>query len=149
MGNSFTSVYIHAVWSTKYRNHQITPSIKLEVESLLISVAKELGVGTVSIFAMPNHVHMLLRIKSPVLISEVIGKAKGRTSKRINEKYGHILQWQQGYGAFSISASHVARVKNYIENQVKHHETHNFEEEYLKWLVDYQVEYEDRYVFGD
>ncbi|NVK28594.1 MAG: IS200/IS605 family transposase [Flavobacteriia bacterium] len=149
MGNSFTSVYIHAVWSTKYRRHQITPSIKLEVESLLVSVAKELGAETVSIFAMPDHVHMLLRIKSPVQFSDVIGKAKGRTSKRINEKYGRILQWQQGYGAFSISASHVPRVKNYIENQIQHHKAYGFEEEYLKWLRDYQVEYQDKYVFED
>ena len=38
-------------------------------------------------------------------------------------------------------------VINYIMTQEEHHKIKTFKEEYLKMLVDFEVEYEEKYLF--
>jgi hypothetical protein len=61
---------------------------------------------------------------------------------------GRGFSWQEGYGAFSVSASQVPVVKKYIENQEEHHRKRNFEEEFVALLRNCGIEYDERYVFG-
>ena len=57
------------------------------------------------------------------------------------------FSWQEGYGAFSYSKSHVSRVANYIEKQEEHHKKKTFLDEYKKILKDFDLEYDERYIF--
>ncbi len=57
------------------------------------------------------------------------------------------FEWQEGYGAFSVSASQVRSVVSYIDGQKEHHRKKTFEEEFLEFLDNYGVEYDRRYVF--
>ena len=57
------------------------------------------------------------------------------------------FSWQEGFGAFSYSKSHVSRVANYIETQEQHHKKKTFVEEYKKILKDVDLEYDERYIF--
>jgi putative transposase len=74
---------------------------------------------------------------------------KGSSSKWINEKkfLKVKFEWQEGYGAFSYSKSHVAAVKKYINNQEQHHKTKTFQEEYLDFLKAFEVASDERFVF--
>ena len=74
---------------------------------------------------------------------------KGSSSKWINQK-GFVegkFTWQEGYGAFSYSKSNLKTVINYIENQEQHHKKRTFIEEYLDLLSEFEMEYDERYVF--
>ena len=76
---------------------------------------------------------------------------KANSSKLINEKkfLKVKFEWQEGYGAFSYSKSHVENVIKYIQNQEERHKTKSFKEEYLEFLEAFEVEYDERYIFKE
>ena len=57
------------------------------------------------------------------------------------------FEWQEGYGAFSYSYNAIDNVIAYINNQKEHHRKKTFQEEYLVFLENYQIEYKDEYLF--
>jgi putative transposase len=59
---------------------------------------------------------------------------------------GH-FNWQEGFGAFSYSKSHVDRVCKYILDQERHHQKQTFKHEYVGLLDKFEVDYEDRFLF--
>jgi REP element-mobilizing transposase RayT len=70
-------------------------------------------------------------MKSTQSISQIVKTIKGESSKWLNDVklVEGVFEWQEGYGAFSVSPTHLKRVRNYIKNQEKHHLNRNFEEE--------------------
>ena len=54
--------------------------------------------------------------------------------------------WQEGYGAFTVSASQRDAVRHYIEQQAEHHRTRTFREEYLELLHRSGVKFDERYL---
>ena len=54
--------------------------------------------------------------------------------------------WQEGYGAFSVSPSQCTVVREYIQNQEKHHRKLTFREEYTAFLKRAGIDYDERYV---
>lgn len=59
------------------------------------------------------------------------------------------IRWQEGYGAFSYSRSHVKNVINYILNQEEHHRKRTFAEEYEDFLKQFEIDYNSLYLFKD
>jgi hypothetical protein len=55
--------------------------------------------------------------------------------------------WQTGYGAFSVSPRDLDTVRNYIANQEEHHRKLTFQEEFLKFLKEYEIEYDEKYLW--
>lgn len=84
-------------------------------------------------------------------VSDLLQDIKGNSSKWINEKkfLKVKFEWQEGYGAFSYSKSHVNTVIDYIKNQEQHHSIKSFREEYLAFLKLFEVDYDERYIFKD
>ena len=100
---------------------------------------------------MPDHLHIFIGMRPTQSISDLLQDIKGSSSKWINEKkfLKVKFEWQEGYGAFSYSKSHVNDVINYIQNQENHHKKESFREEYLKFLKVFEIEYDERYIFKE
>jgi hypothetical protein len=83
-------------------------------------------------------------------MSEVIRKAKSNSSSWAKSLGGMLskFSWQGGYGAFSIHQLQAEQVKNYIRNQHEHHRLRSFQEEYLDFLREYEVSYDERYIWS-
>lgn len=98
---------------------------------------------------MPDHTHVLLGLKPNIAPSDLIGDIKTGSTNHINEQQwlGCRFAWQQGYGAFSVSYSHLGRVVAYIRNQTAHHRRKSFQQEYVEFLERNQVPYDERYIF--
>ncbi len=97
-----------------------------------------------------DHVHALLILPPTMPLAKAVQFLKGSSSKWINETVGE-FSWQEGYGAFSVSASQTADVVRYIQNQHAHHAKKTFEEEFLEFLEflkKYGVSYEPAHVLG-
>ena len=96
-----------------------------------------------------DHVHGLLAIRLNVSVADAMRKWKTLSSKWIHETFAEsaAFAWQEGYGAFSVSRSNVSRVIASIDNQVEHHRTRTFQEEFLEFLKRHQVEFDPRYVW--
>jgi putative transposase len=106
--------------------------------------AKSLAVG-----GWKDHVHILIGLPVSISVSDFMSWVKSNSSAWINKK-GFIrgkFQWQSGFGAFSFSKSQRDVVINYIVNQEEHHKKQTFKEEYMKMLTDFEVSYEEKYLF--
>ena len=93
--------------------------------------------------------HVLLGLKPNIALSELIGDIKTGSTNHINERRWircH-FSWQEGYGAFSVSHSHLDRVVKYIRSQPTHHRRKSFQREYLEFLERHHVPYDERYIF--
>ncbi len=70
------------------------------------------------------------------------------TSKWIKTKFAlDEFRWQSGYGAFSISPSHIDAVVGYIQNQEEHHKRESFQNEFRRLCRKYGIEIDERYVW--
>jgi putative transposase len=102
-----------------------------------------------AIHCMPDHTHLFVGIKPTVLILDFIKEVKVESNEFINNKkwVRGKFNWQEGYGVFSYSHSHVGTVINYILNQEIHHQKRTFKQEYLELLTKFEIPFEDKYVF--
>lgn len=98
---------------------------------------------------MPDHIHLLIGFKPNIALSDFVRDVKAGSSGFINEKkwLQGKFNWQEGFGAFSHSRSEIDRVVRYIQNQEEHHLKKTFREEYMEVLKDFQVEYDEKYLF--
>ncbi len=94
-----------------------------------------------------DHVHILCRLAKTQSVSNVVEHIKASSSKWLKTQGSPTFAWQRGYGAFSVSQSHVAPVTSYIEKQEQHHRTMTFEEEFRLILKRYRVAYDERYLW--
>ena len=99
---------------------------------------------------MSDHVHVLFQLSKNHALSKVIGGVKGESSKWLKDTFPKLcdFSWQGGYGAFSVSASHLDSVCDYIARQPEHHLKRTFQDEFRAFLAKYNVEYEEKYVWN-
>ena len=98
---------------------------------------------------MPDHVHILVSMSPKQASSDLIFHLKRSSSKWINQNKFSMehFSWQEGFGAFSLGKSQLGVKIKYIENQQEHHMQSTFREEYLQFLKEYEVEYDEKYIF--
>jgi len=149
MANTYHQIYIQAVFAVKNRGALITDDCKSQILSIIGNSINETGCKTIIVNGTKDHVHCLLGLKPTISISELMRIVKGKSSRFINDKQltKHKFEWQEGYGVFSYSKSHIDAVYKYIVNQEEHHKKQNFKNEYLSLLDKYNVKYDERYVF--
>lgn len=102
-----------------------------------------------AINGMPNHIHFFTGMKPPCCLSDLVREVKKSSNEFINEeKFSRYkFNWQEGFGAFSYSHSHLDNVIKYIMNQKKHHHKKTFKEEYFEFLKKFNVTFDERYLF--
>lgn len=148
MANTFCQVYVHIVFSVKYREHKITTKIKDRLIEYIGGIIKGEGQVPLCINSMPDHIHILVSMNTSISIADLVRKIKSNSSAFIkNNKLSENFSWQNGYGAFSVSKDKLDRVSLYIQNQEKHHETRSFKEEYIDFLKKLNIKFENKYVF--
>ncbi|MFK5926716.1 MAG: IS200/IS605 family transposase [Desulfuromusa sp.] len=149
MASTLTNLIYHVVFSTKGREPMIVPSIRDELYRYIGGIVKNEGGIMLEIGGMPDHLHLVVKLKPTHELSKIMQKIKGNTSKWINGqgKLKDRFSWQDGYGAFSVSESQVPIVIRYVKNQETHHRKLSFKGEFIQILERNQVEYEERYLW--
>ncbi len=151
MANTYHQVYLQAVFAVKYREAVINKTWKPILLGVIGNLINETGCKTIIVNGVEDHVHCFLGLKPVVSISELMKTVKAKASKYVNDHQlnNKRFEWQEGYGVFSYSHSHIDKVYKYIANQEAHHKKQTFREEYLKFLNKYEVPYDERYIFKD
>ena len=123
MSHAFPHLYVHCVWSTKYRAPILTDEIEELIYPSYRSICGDLKCGLINVNGTMDHVHLLVRLHRNVAISTLIKRIKGASSRAINNAgiCVHYFQWQVGYSAFTVHHSDVERVSKYIQNQKEIH----------------------------
>jgi REP-associated tyrosine transposase len=149
MANTYTQIYLHVVFAVSGRACVIEANRRVELQKYITGIATRQGQKVIAIYCMPDHTHVLLGLKADIAPSKLIGEIKTGATNHINEQrwIGCRFSWQQGYGAFSVSHSHLNRVVNYIRNQPTHHRRKSFQQEYVEFLDRHRVPYDERYIF--
>lgn len=149
MPNTYTQIYIQVVFAVNGRQSLITSSFKEDLFKYIGGTMRNAGQKLIAINGMPDHVHILIGLKPNLALSTLVKDIKVASSRLINDKgwvRGH-FSWQEGFGAFSYSQSHLSKVARYIENQERHHARQSFRDEYSSMLKNFQIEHDERYVF--
>jgi REP element-mobilizing transposase RayT len=151
MPNTYTQIYIHAVFAVRYRVSLIDNRWKADLFKYIAGIVRAQGHKSYAINGMPDHVHLFVSMNPVQSLSDLMQDVKGSSSKWINENKltRGKFNWQAGYGAFTYSHSHIDAVVKYILNQEKHHARKTFREEYMDLLDKFKIDYDDRYVFKD
>ena len=149
MPNTYSQIYIQIVFAVNGRQNLIAKENREELHKFITGIISNREQKLFAIFAMPDHVHILVSMKPNISISDLVRDIKAGSSKFINDNnwIRQKFNWQEGYGAFSYSKSSVDNVIKYILNQEEHHKKKSFKDEYLDFLEKFEIEYDPKYLF--
>ena len=151
MANTYHQIYLQFIFAVKYREAVIHKTWKSELHAVIGQLINETGCKTINVNGVEDHIHCFLGLKPVVSIPELMKTVKAKSSKYVNDHHLTRLrfEWQEGYGVFSYSHSHIDRVYQYIANQEEHHKKQAFRGEYLDILKKFGVSYDERYIFEE
>jgi len=147
MSHTYAQNVVHIVFGTKERRRTISKEFQARMWSYIAGVCKNHGIFVHAIGGADDHVHLLVQIPQQLSLAKAVLTIKSNSSRWANEQ-GNEFSWQQGYAAFSVSASRIPAVIRYIQTQEAHHRRMNFEAEFVALLKKHGVEFDPRFVFG-
>jgi len=150
MSQSLSRLWTHLIFSTKDRYPFLADkSIGQEMHVYMAGILRKHDCPTLFIGGVADHVHALFALSKNKSMSEIVYEVKRGSSKWIKTMSPQMrkFHWQNGYGAFSVSHSHVEPVRLYIAEQERHHKKATFQDEFRRFLRRYEVEFDERYVW--
>jgi len=144
MPHSLAQIYVHIVFSTKNREPYLKDKELLcQTHAYLGSLCRRFDSPALSVGGVADHVHILCSLARTWSPADLVKELKRESSKWIKRLDPNLenFYWQGGYGAFSISPSHVPVVRRYIANQEAHHQRETFKDEYRRLLRKYEIDY--------
>ncbi len=149
MSQTFSQIYIQIVFAVKGRQNLIQKSWKDELHKYLSGILTEKNQKSIIVNGMPDHIHAFVGLKPSMAISDLVREMKNNSTNFINDRnfVKGKFSWQDGYGAFSYSHSQMDNVYNYILNQEEHHKTKTFKQEYIQFLNNFGISYDEKYLF--
>lgn len=149
MAGTFSQIYIQVVFAVKNRDCLILSSWEEELYKYIAGIIKNKEQKLLAINGTSDHIHFLIGMKPSCCLSDLVREIKKSSNEFINgKKYSKFkFHWQEGYAAFSYSHSALDNVIAYIVNQKLHHKKQTFKEEYIEFLIKFQIEHKDEYLF--
>ena len=149
MPQSFGSIQLHYIFSTKHRQSWLTTDICNRLYPFVGGLARDRKCVLMRMGGIADHVHLLVQSARDIAPSTFVGEIKSLSSGWIHTEFPAIKEfgWQSGYGVFSVSHSGIAEVMRYIGHQAEHHRTKTFQEEYREFLLKHSMVIDERYVW--
>jgi putative transposase len=151
MAQSLSKLFVHIIFHVKNNSVKIMEKDKSSLYAYMGSIIKDNDSIPVLINGVDDHVHILCVMSKNIALAKLVEEIKRHSSRWIKTIDGRYKQfsWQAGYGSFSISPSLHNKTKQYIQNQELHHEKMSFKEEYILFLNEYGIEYNEDYLWTD
>jgi len=149
MSQSLCRTLVHLVFSTKNRTPLLLPQIHEPLRAYVGGILRNQESPVITVGAVADHVHILFSQSKNHTLADLVEEVKSSSSKWIKTQGAEFagFHWQSGYGAFSVSASRVSAVRRYVQDQETHHHKATFQEEFRRFLKEYGIEYDERYVW--
>lgn len=149
MPDTYSQIYLHFVFAVKGRQSLLSPQHKEESHKYITGLVHNRRAKLLAIHCMPDHTHLFVGFKPSISISDFIKEIKVESNEFINQKkrIKGKFAWQEGYGVFSYSHSHIDSVIKYILNQEAHHRKKTFRNEYCELLEKFDISYKKEYLF--
>ena len=151
MANTYHKMYVHTVFSVKYRRALIQPDWRKQLHATIGNLINQAGAKTIIVNGTSDHVHCFFSAKPDLSVSHIMNSVKARSSKWVNDKgFTPIrFEWQKGFGSFTYAESQKDKVYRYLNNQEEHHKKVSFREEYISLLKLFKIDFDERYIFQD
>lgn len=149
MAGTFSQIYIQIVFAVKGRQNLISKNWKYDLNKYISGIIRGKNQKSIIVNGMPDHMHIFVGLKPSMAISDLVRDVKNNSTNFINDNnfIKNKFSWQDGFGAFSYSHSHIEKVYNYILNQENHHRKKTFKDEYISLLRKFDIPYNERYLF--
>jgi len=149
MAGTYTELIYHLIFSTKHREPLISPRLQEELYAYIGGILRDQGGHLLEVGGMPDHLHLLIRIKPDISVSEIVRLVKANASKWANERPDQMerFAWQRGYGAFTVSLSQAPMVSQYVRNQEEHHRKKTFQEEFVEFLKRHEIQFDEQHLW--
>ena len=144
---SHTHLLYHIIYGTKNRLPLISESWESDFYKQMGGIVRNHRGIAIEINGMPDHLHMLVRLKPIIAVADFLRETKSISSGWIRRTYEPRFRWQRRYGAFSVSESVSDAVRKYIRNQKEHHKKQSFEEDYKELLRLHGVEFDEKFLW--
>ncbi|MEZ5308573.1 MAG: IS200/IS605 family transposase [Pyrinomonadaceae bacterium] len=150
MANTFSSIYLHFVFSTENRLPLIPRDHESRIWNYIGGILSNHNMTGIEIGGVEDHLHALVRGLPRFSPSQIAETMKTDSSKWIKREFDgpRLFAWQDGYSVFSVSRSQIDRVSEYIRNQRTIHQSMTFEQEYRELLDLHEIPYNEKYLFG-
>lgn len=133
MSHSLTSIWIHAIFGTKFRDSLIQSSFEPRLHAhMTTQLENDLGCRVRAINGTGDHLHILFLLNPNHAVKDILKNVKGESSHWVNQQNfaARKFAWQTGYAAYSVRESDLHIVEEYIQNQKEHHRKKSYFEEY-------------------
>jgi putative transposase len=148
MPSTHLSLHYHLIFSTKERRRLIADAWRERLHAYLGGAVRGCGGGAESVRGIADHVHLLIGLRATHRLADVLREIKASSSEWVHKDIGlRSFAWQEGYAAFTVSASQLVTVKSYVERQEEHHRRRTFREEYVEFLRQSGVEFDEKYLW--
>jgi putative transposase len=149
MPGTFSQLYIQIVFAVGGRQNLIGKSWNDELNKYISGIITNKKQKSIIVNGMPDHIHAFIGLRPSTAVSDLVRDIKNNSTNFINQRRfvkGKFF-WQEGFGAFSYSRSHIKSVYDYILHQDDHHARKTFKEEYIEMLERFEIEYDERFLF--
>ena len=150
MPQSLAQVYLHVIFSTHGRRPFLADdSLRDETHHFIGGVCNQCDCPVLRVGGVADHVHVLCRLSRTLAVGDLVRELKRESSQWLKTKDTATadFSWQNGYGAFSVSPSHVDGLREYIEAQQEHHRVETFQDELRRLLTKYGLAWDERYLW--
>jgi len=147
--SSYLSLHYHIIFATKHRQPLIADDLAPRLHEYLGGIVRGVGGQLLIAGGIPDHVHLLVRLKATRALSDVVRDVKANSSGWVHDTFPQYagFGWQTGYAAFAVSLSGLPDVREYIATQAEHHREMTFEDEFVAFLKKHEIEYDERYLW--
>lgn len=151
MSQSLSKLFVHIIYHVKSTSVLIRKEDADELYAYIGAVLKDLECIPILINGVSDHIHILCVMSKNIALAKLVEDTKRHSSRWIKTKSNYYTKfaWQGGYAGFSVSPSLYEKTKKYIENQEEHHKKMTFKEEYLLFLKEYSIEFDENYLWTD
>jgi REP element-mobilizing transposase RayT len=147
MGSTYLSLHYHLVFGTKNREPLIASDWRSRLHEHLGGTITGLGGFPQGVGGVADHVHLLVGLRATHCLADVLRELKKASSVWVREQIGlGSFAWQEGYSAFTVSATAREGVRRYIAHQEEHHAHQSFRDELIELLAKAGVEYDPKYL---
>jgi putative transposase len=124
-------LYVHVIWSVARREGLLTKPVRRILFAQMQKDAGEKGMKIVAAGGTDDHVHCLLQLMPVQNLAQVMRAIRVSAAEWVNDNkfLTTVLEWEEGYAAYSVSPSGVAAVIDYIAKQEEVHQMKTFESE--------------------
>ena len=151
MANTLKQSAVHTVFAPRHRQAPILPSFREPLQRYMSGTVKGMEHLPMAIYAMPDHVHLLMAISMNMEPRRIMQVLKAESSKWINEQgfLQHKFEWQRGYSWFHVHAGGIDAVADYIRQQPEHHRKTPFLKEFTTLLEENGIDYDPLYLLKE